>query len=328
MSSINHGLVFSIAFHVVVAGSAYVILPNIRAEISDTEEIVVVELINIAEETNAPRAVVEPEEKPEPEKVVEQEPEPEPEPAPPPPAPEPVVKASEPEPAPPPPPAEPEPEIAALPPEPEPEPEPEPAPEKKVEPEPEPAPAPKPVVPTPSQVLADAKPKKKPKPPDPFASVLKTLEDLKKQVPAAEEAAAKEEKDKEEEIKKPSFEEQIAHALSVKSTKSPDASKPISISVREAVAAQLRRCWIVPAGAKNAEELVISIRVDMNPDATVRNSLIADMERAMTDPFYRAAAESALRATKNPRCQPLPLPLDQYEQWQTMTLNFNPQDML
>ncbi len=325
MTPLQRSLILSVLFHAAVVGAAYIVVPNLRTEIGDSEDVVVVELVNIAEETNAPRAMLEPEESPEPEKIAEPEPEPEPEPVPPPPAPEPEVKAPEPEPAPPP--AEPEPEIAALPPKPEPEPEPvpEPEPEKKAEPEPEPKPEPKPEAPEPSQVLAEAKPKKKPKPPDPFASVLKTLEELKNQPPPAEEDAAEEKK---EEDKKPSFEEQIAQALQVKSTKAADMSKPISISVREAVAAQLRRCWIVPAGAKNAEELIISIRVDMNPDATVRNSLILDMERALTDPFYRAAAESALRATKNPRCQPLPLPLDQYEQWRTMTLNFNPQDML
>ena len=318
MISIHRGLVFSVIFHAVVVGSAYIVLPSMRAEISDAEEVIVVELVTIADVSNAPRATPEPEEEPEPEKVVDPVPEPEPEPVPPPPAPEHTVKAPEPEPAPPP--ATPEPEIAALPPEPEPEPE--------IEAEPEPKPEPKPTPPPqPSQVQADAKPQKKPKPPDPFASVLKTLEELKRQEPVAEKDTAKDEPEKKED-KKPSFEEQIAQALQVKSTKSVDTSKPISISVREAVAAQLRRCWIVPAGAKDADELIITIRVDMNPDATVRSSLIVDMERTMTDPFYRAAAESALRATKNPRCQPLPLPLDQYEQWRTMTLNFNPQDML
>lgn len=322
MNLLNRGLGFSVVFHVAVVGSAYLVLPNLRADIGDVEDVVVVELVNISEETNAPKVAPEPEE--EPEEFAQPEPEPEPEPEPAPPAPEPEVKAPEPEPAPPP---EPEPEIAALPPEPEPEPEPEPAPEEKAEPDPLPEPEPKPELPQPSTVLAEATPKKKPEPPDPFASVLKTLEDLKNQPPQAEEDASKEEPDKEPD-EAPSFEDQIAQALQVKSTKSMDTSQPISISVREAVAAQLRRCWIVPAGAKNAEELIIGIRVDMNPDATVRNSLIVDIDRAMSDSFFRAAAESALRATKNPRCQPLPLPLDQYDQWRSMTLNFDPKDML
>jgi hypothetical protein len=117
----------------------------------------------------------------------------------------------------------------------------------------------------------------------------------------------------------------------IQSAKSTNTAKPISIKVIEAVAAQLRKCWIVPAGAKDEGNLIISIRVEMNPDATVRSSAIVDVvdvEGSVSSSFSRASAQSALRATENPRCQPLPLPLDQYEQWKVITLNFNPQDML
>ncbi|MBI3113435.1 MAG: cell envelope integrity protein TolA, partial [Rhodospirillales bacterium] len=82
-----------------------------------------------------------------------------------------------------------------------------------------------------------------------------------------------------------------------------------------------------PAGAKDAQDLNIEIRVVMNPDATVREARIQDQRRLQGDPFFRAAAESALRAVLNPRCNPLKLPPDKYQQWQTMTLNFDPRDM-
>ncbi len=65
----------------------------------------------------------------------------------------------------------------------------------------------------------------------------------------------------------------------------------------------------------------------MNPDATVREAHIISTDR-MGDPFYRAAAESALRAVRNPDCSPLKLPADKFDQWQTMTLTFNPKDLL
>jgi hypothetical protein len=48
----------------------------------------------------------------------------------------------------------------------------------------------------------------------------------------------------------------------------------------------------------------------------------------MSDPFYRAAAESALRAVLNPQCSPLKLPPDKYEQWKILELTFNPKDLL
>ena len=65
----------------------------------------------------------------------------------------------------------------------------------------------------------------------------------------------------------------------------------------------------------------------MKPDATDREARIHDQRRLQSDPFFRAAAESALRAVLNPRCNPLKLPPDKYQQWQTMTLNFDPKDM-
>jgi len=306
----------SVAFHVAVVAGAYLTLPSLTRDIAPNETVIVVEMVDVSDVTNAPAPEPEPVEKAEPEPPP---PAPEPEPQPQPvaqPEPEPVAKpAPEPEPVP----AEPEPEIAALPPEPEPEPEPEKKPEPEAKPEPEEKIA---------RAIAEAKPERKPKPPpppDPLASVLKTLEDLKQQAPKTEE---KSEETAEKKSDEPSFEDQIAEALKVSSTKKSDPDKPISISVLEAVAQQFRKCWIVPAGAKNAEELIIEIKVDMNPDATVGRASIVDIDRALTDQAFRAAAESALRATKNPRCQPLPLPLDQYQQWRTMTLNFDPRDML
>jgi hypothetical protein len=166
-----------------------------------------------------------------------------------------------------------------------------------------------------SKLLSNVKPEAAP---NPYVSVLETIASLQS------EDYTDDERDTIERLLSESlnFEEQMDQALKTQ------RGMPLSISVHEAVAAQLRKCWVVPAGIKDAEDVIIAIRVDMNPDATVRNSTIVDMDLAMSDSFYRAAAESALRATKNPRCQPLPLPLDQYEQWRTMTLNFNPQDML
>jgi hypothetical protein len=89
---------------------------------------------------------------------------------------------------------------------------------------------------------------------------------------------------------------------------------------------QIARCWNLPAGAKDAENLIIEIKVGMNPDGTVREARIANQSR-MSDGFFRAAAESALRAVLNPRCQPFKLPSEKYNIWQTMILTFNPKEM-
>ena len=66
----------------------------------------------------------------------------------------------------------------------------------------------------------------------------------------------------------------------------------------------------------------------MNQDATVRQARVVDAARMNSDPYYRAAAESALRALGHPDCIPLKLPLDKYEVWRNFTFNFDPSKML
>jgi hypothetical protein len=46
-----------------------------------------------------------------------------------------------------------------------------------------------------------------------------------------------------------------------------------------------------------------------------------------TDPFFRTIAESALRALYNPRCSPLALPPEKYQEWRDTLITFNPKDM-
>jgi hypothetical protein len=107
-----------------------------------------------------------------------------------------------------------------------------------------------------------------------------------------------------------------------------DRSKALTLSEIDAVRQQIARCWNLPAGAKDVEETVIDVSVTMNPDGMVREAhLKGGGARMRTDSFYRAVAESALRAVLNPRCQPFKLPREKYDQWKNMTLSFNPREM-
>ena len=311
------GLSVSVLFHATVATVAYVGIPYLKPEPAIIETPIYVDVVNITEVSNPPPP--EPVTKPEPEKAEEPPPPPEPpkvEAPPPPPEPEPVVEAPpEPEPEPEPEPA-PKEEVAALPPEPEPElvPEPEPKIEPVAEPKVEPKPEPKPK-------LSGVRPPRKPKPPDTFASVLKTLEDLKKKAPAKKPPpeAPKEQK--------PSFEKSIADALRSRPTKRHNRAQPLSMSEIDAVRHQIQRCWNVPAGAKDAENMVIEVAVIMNRDGTVREARVVDANRMRGDAFFRTAAEAARRAVLNPKCNKLKLPAGKFDQWQQMTLNFNPKEM-
>ncbi len=95
-----------------------------------------------------------------------------------------------------------------------------------------------------------------------------------------------------------------------------------------ALRTQMAQCWNIPVGAKNAEELLVEMTLEVNPDATVKSVKIVDQARMANDSFFRTAAESALRAIYNPLCSPLHLPLNKYEKWKTLTLVFNPRNIL
>ena len=284
-------LVYSVLSHAVIMVIGYFGLPYIQREAVLTDTPIMVEIVNVSELTNAPPP--KPEKKPPPkaEKKPPQHPK----------------KPSQTAAPPPPPPAK-DPEVAALPAEPKPKAKPKPKPEAK--------PKPKPI-----RKLAKAKPRRKPKPPDAFTSVLRTVEKLKNRPPPKENK--KEDKKPE---KKETFEQQMAQALMSRTARH-DPLRSLAISEIDLVRQQIRECWSLPAGAKEAENLSIEIKMAMNPDGTVRQARILDQNRLQSDPFFRAAAESALRAVLNPHCNPLKLPPEKYQQWQNMILIFDPRDM-
>src|SRR5271166_94781 len=102
----------------------------------------------------------------------------------------------------------------------------------------------------------------------------------------------------------------------------------ITASEVDLVRQQIARCWNVPAGARDAKDLVVEVRVAVDPDGTVRQATIVDQARLGSDPFFRAAAESARRAFFNPLCRPLHLPPDKYAIWKDLVVDFSPKDIL
>jgi outer membrane biosynthesis protein TonB len=102
----------------------------------------------------------------------------------------------------------------------------------------------------------------------------------------------------------------------------------LSMTEEEALRRQIERCWVVPVGARDAQNLAVELRVEVGPDRMVRGVQIIDQRRYGSDPFFRAAADSARRAMQNPQCQPLLLPPEKYQQWRVMTLRFDPKDMV
>ena len=99
----------------------------------------------------------------------------------------------------------------------------------------------------------------------------------------------------------------------------------MSLSEIDAFRAQIRACWSVPAGAKNAENLLVRVRVQLDPSGRPIAKKIINRAQ-LTDSFFLSAAESVLRAIE--RCQPYKMPPEKYESWREMELNFDPSKML
>lgn len=101
-----------------------------------------------------------------------------------------------------------------------------------------------------------------------------------------------------------------------------EESKTLGASVTDKLRNHLAGCWSPPPGAAGAEALNVDIIVRLNAQAEVENVEIEDKARLQRDAFFKAAALAARRAMIE--CSPLPLPLDQYELWKELALEFNP----
>jgi ribonuclease PH len=106
----------------------------------------------------------------------------------------------------------------------------------------------------------------------------------------------------------------------------PEASMLEQMELVRLIQKQLEACWRLEPGARDAEDLAVTVRVALNKDGSVRNAEIEDVSRMMADAYYRTAAENALRAIY--KCSPFKgLPIKRYAVWRDMRLNFNPSEM-
>jgi len=308
----SRGFALSAALHIVFGGVLILGLPRLFDPPPAEEMPIAVQLVTIAPETRATHPnpnLPRPDAKPE---VPEVEA----------PAPKPQPKPEPPKPAAAPPPA------AAVPPSPDQpplsEPKPEPAPPKPPEPKPEAKPVEKIEVP---------KPKEKPEPPRQLAKA---------------EPKPEEKKPEEKKYDPRQFDALLKNLTPVHTMMTPDAlpqnqraasgrtsSQPkaplgsqLTASELDMVRHQIARCWNVPAGARDAKDLVVEIKAVVDPDGSVRQATIVDQGRLGSDPSFRAAAESARRAFFNPLCRPLHLPAEKYAIWKDLVVDFSPRDIL
>ena len=102
----------------------------------------------------------------------------------------------------------------------------------------------------------------------------------------------------------------------------------LTLSEEDALKAQISGCWSIPLGLPYNENLLVRIKLELKPDGTVSKIEILDHDR-MNQPgqgFYKVLVESVLRAIK--LCEPLKVPVGDYERWKEVYLNFEPREML
>ena len=106
------------------------------------------------------------------------------------------------------------------------------------------------------------------------------------------------------------------------------SSENIRLTLNEidAFRTQMRRCWNPPSGARNAEDLIVQVRVSLAPNGMISAGPKVMNRAQLGDPFFRAAAESVLRAIR--RCQPFEMPTEKYAAWRDIELKFDPGKML
>lgn len=107
-----------------------------------------------------------------------------------------------------------------------------------------------------------------------------------------------------------------------------DFSKDLTRSELDNLNAGVAPCWNVNAGGKYAEALVVTLRVSLNPDMTVKEAQILDTGRYNSNSHFRAAADAARRALLNPRCSKLRIPPEKYDEWKVFKYHFDPSQML
>ena len=95
-------------------------------------------------------------------------------------------------------------------------------------------------------------------------------------------------------------------------------------SEMDALRGQIQRCWNVPAGALEAENLKVSVQFKLDRSGALESNpeIVAGGNGGSVE---RAAAESARRAIL--QCAPYNLPGDKYEAWADVIVHFDPSDM-
>lgn len=114
-------------------------------------------------------------------------------------------------------------------------------------------------------------------------------------------------------------------APSKQPVKGAGAQSAMTMSEIDALRSQMSKCWNVPIGAPDPASLVLRVRVFLNEDGTVASPPQLLDQGRLSDPYFRAAADAAIRAVHI--CGPYDLPPEKYAHWNEIVITFDPREM-
>jgi hypothetical protein len=108
-------------------------------------------------------------------------------------------------------------------------------------------------------------------------------------------------------------------------TPSNSSIMPLGVSDIDRLRSHISKYWTPPVGAKGASQLKVDIFVKLERDGTVTRAEIVDKSRFNRDKLFSVAARAARSAILE--ASPLPLPAEKYELWKEFIFGFDPINM-
>lgn len=125
---------------------------------------------------------------------------------------------------------------------------------------------------------------------------------------------------------KPEEKPELHKVKATQTTKPFNPEHKLTMTEEDALRSQIAKCWNVPVGARDADKTAVLLRISMQKDGTVVNVKMVDSSKYHAQTFYRAIADSAIRAVY--RCSPFKLPREKFDFWRELELNFDLRDMV
>ncbi len=101
---------------------------------------------------------------------------------------------------------------------------------------------------------------------------------------------------------------------------------PLTGGEREGLVLAVQKCWNVPVGLQNADNLAVVIGIELNLDGKLAGAPKLLEPSGTPTGALKQAFEAGRRALI--RCAPYDLPQDKYEQWRQIEVVFNPEKMV